>query len=193
MPSPPSKPAPANAPADEKPLDGIPAQWVDIIQKLDAHSRRVDEVIRARERQAAAPVVNPVLPVWSTQLKRSMAAVTEAATAARVSRPPRQHSPDGVAGGDEKRMAALEALVFAMEVEGEDIEHELRQVAGLMVWWEKQAMSAVEAGNDDLARQALALRRECQISLAPLLREAKLSRRICGEYRALLDELRRSR
>ncbi len=80
-----------------------------------------------------------------------------------------------------------------MEVEGEEIEHELRQVAGLMVWWEKQAMSAVQAGNDDLARQALALRRECRNSLAPMIREAKLSRRICEEYRAFLDELRQSR
>lgn len=90
-------------------------------------------------------------------------------------------------------MASLEARLFAMEVEGEDIEHEFWRLAAWAASWEKQAISAVKAGDDALAREALELRRECAVSLAPLLREVKLSRRICGEYRALLEELRRSR
>ena len=187
------KPEPAIAVGDEKPRDDVPVYWADYLQNAARQLREVDELIRAQKQHPAPQVARPVLPAWSTKLKLSMTAVTEAVNAARVARPPRQHSPDGGGGGDEKRLGSLEALLFEMEVEGEDIEHEFWQLAARAASWEKQAISAVKAGDDALAREALGLRRECAISLASLLCEVKLSRRICGEYRALLEELRRSR
>lgn len=193
MPSISKKPEPAIAVGDEKPPDDVPVYWADYFRDAVRQLREVDELVRAQEQHAAPQVASPVLPAWSRKLKLSMTAVTEAVNAARVARPPRQHSPDGVVGGDEKRMGSLEALLFEMEVEGEDIEHEFRQLAGWAVFWEKQAASAVKAGDDALAREALGLRRECAVGLASLLREVNLSRRICGEYRVLLEELRRSR
>lgn len=193
MPSKSKKPEPAIAVGDEKPPDDVPVYWADYFRTAARQLREMDELIRAQEQHAAPQVASPVLPAWSTKLKLSMTAVTEAVNAARVARSPRQHTPDGVVGGDEKRMSSLEALLFEMEVEGEDIEHEFWQLAAWGGSWEKQAISAVKAGDDALARDALRLRRECAVSLASLFREVMLSRRICGEYRALLEELRQSR
>lgn len=191
MPSISKKPEPAIGVGDEKPPDDVPAYWADYFRHAARQLREVDELIRAQKQHAAPQPASPVPPAWSTKLKLSMTAVTEAVNAARVARPPRQRSPDGVLGGDEKRIGLIEALIFEMEVEGEDIEHELRQLAAWVVSWEKQAISAVKAGDDGLARDALRLRRECAISIVPLLREVGLSRRICSEYRALVDALRR--
>jgi hypothetical protein len=187
-----SKPPPDLAAPDEKPAQGLPPHVVNAFRRMEAQLRRVDELIRAQERQAAAPVVSPVFPPWAAKLKPSLAAMTEAVAGARAPRGPRRHSPDGVVGGDEKRLAFMEAQLLEIELQGDALDREIHQIAAHALALKRMAESAVRAGDDDLARELLALRRECLDSLRPLRREEELVCRICDEYSAFLDDLRQT-
>jgi hypothetical protein len=194
MPSKSSKPPPDITAEREKEIHRTLRDSEEAGQRMDAKIRKVDELIQVRAQRAAGqprfPVDASKVPNLASRFNASMVAMAKELAQARSARAARRHGPCTFDGGDQSRLAYVAHLVRELRLDAEDFAHEARQLGAEAGRWEREAMSAVRAGDDLRAYVALWHRRMCLDSKKMLRREAKLMRRLCGEYRGILRALR---